>query len=272
MNLITTFANARNLIAAVSGYTGIQFNPLALIKAVNYFHSLGYHKSLQILLLYCYLIQKIEDWPFSKILNDIDIDMSEFALEPQRILMVARLLFIPKNKQMSLLELLLGEPDIKTKDASLFPWFPLHLYEDIPFCLPMEYTLFGYPVSPGDYINWCREECQIRETPLKPNNNPLESVNTFLKSEEVQTLETKRTKSFLKSGFPKMLRSQALLAVSNVYFVNQEELRNFFYYSTEEAHEFWTKHKKAFAKLNVVWNPTSNEYERKDGSQINLSN
>ena len=50
----------------------------------------------------------------------------------------------------------------------------------------MGYTLFGYPVSPGEYINWCREECQIRETPLKPNNNPLESVDNFLKSEEVQ--------------------------------------------------------------------------------------
>ena len=56
-----------------------------------------------------------------------------------------------------------------------------------------------------------------------------------------------------------MLRTQALLALSNVYPVSEQNVREFFLDSTEkEAHEFWTKHKKAFAKLNVVWNPISN--------------
>ena len=192
MTLITELANTINLMAPISGFAANEFNPLPLIKAVNYFHGLGYNKSLKLLELYGYSITQIKKI-LPDVLNDIDIDKEEFSLRPGKILTVTCLLFIPKNKQIILPTLPIGYPDVEPLEPSLFPWFPLHLYEDIPFCLPMlSFILMGDIITPNDYLKLCRKKWKIRETPLRPNNNPLESVDNFFKSEVWKTLKCRR--------------------------------------------------------------------------------
>lgn len=269
MSLFIDIANAINSIHPLSGFSGgHSFNPLALIKAVNYCHSLGYNKSLLVLQLYCHSIEQIEE-RLPNILSDVELDLAEFVREPQKIFSVARLLFIRKDKQNILPKLGLGQPDLQPKDLSLFPWFPLHLYQDIPVCLLMRgYTLFGQAQSPDIYLDWCAKECQLREAPLLPNNNPLDSIDEFLSSEIWRNLEIERAVEealfFLETEFCRMLRLQALRAVSNVYPLSEQDEMKFIGYSDsteEEIDEIWQKHRQAVARLNIFWNPVTNEYE-----------
>jgi hypothetical protein len=80
--------------------------------------------------------------------------------------------------------------------------------------------LFGQAQSPNMYLDWCAE-CQLRETPLLPSNNPLASVDKFIASEVWKNLEfigvVKQDLPLLEKKFCRMLRLQALRAVSNVY-------------------------------------------------------
>jgi hypothetical protein len=266
MSLFTELAITINLLNPLSGFSepGYRFNPLFVIKAVNYLHSLGYDKSLHVLQLYCDLIEKIDER-----LPNIPVDYIDFAREPDKIFIVARLLFVCKDKQILLPKLCLGQPNIEPKDPSFFPWFPLHLYQDIPFYLLMKgYTFFGVRQSPDMYLDWCVRECQIREDPLLPSNNPLDSVDKFLESETWRNLiyigAVKEALSFLEAAFCTMLRLQALKALSNVYPLSKQDEEEFVNYSSgKETDEIWQRHRQVVSRLNIFWNPVTNEYEQK---------
>lgn len=271
MSLFKNLANGIHFIHSLENFEGYVFNPLALIKSVNYFQSLGYHESFQILQLYCYLLERIEE-QMPNILSNIDMEIADFAREPKKIFMLARLLFMPNVGQNILPKLRLGQPDLEPKDMSLFPWFPLHLYQDIPLCLLMKgYTLFGIPQSPSMYLDWCAKECQFREFPILPENNPLDSVDELLKSEVWKNLVVvggvEGTSFVLEADFSRMVRLQALRMVSNVYSLSKQDEMKFsgdHYCSEEEINEIWQKHKQAFAKLDIYWNSVINDYEQRN--------
>jgi hypothetical protein len=99
----------------------------------------------------------------TNLLPDFDVDVKDFCVEPYKIFTIARLLFVRKNREIVLPKLRLGQSNLQPRDPSLFPWFPLHLYQDIPFLLIRGYKLFGQAQSPNMYLDWCAKECQLRK-------------------------------------------------------------------------------------------------------------
>jgi hypothetical protein len=142
MSLLTELAKSIHLIHPLFQNSGVSgFSPLILIKAVNYFHSLGYHKSLEILQLYCYLLERIEE-RLTDILPNVDVDVKDFCVESYKIFTIARLIFVRKDREIVLPKLRLGQPDLQPKNLSLFPLYSLHLYQDIPLLLIKGYYAF----------------------------------------------------------------------------------------------------------------------------------
>jgi hypothetical protein len=260
-------ARAIALIDALDGFGGTAFNPQLVIEAVNYFYTLGYEKSIQLLQLYCELIDRIEneqtDGKFFQ--GDRRKVVKKLIATPHNIFLVARLLFIRKYRQLILPEIHIGQPEPALReipeDLQSFPLFPLHLYRDIPLGLVTVYMIFGVPQHPATYIEWCANECEMRSTPLMPHNNPLVCVDEFLES----GILAKLSFNFINPDyFCRMLRSQALRAVSAVYPFNQRKNGEslLLYFAGEEANERWKRHLQAFAELKISWNPATNKYER----------
>jgi hypothetical protein len=252
----TALVNALNLIDLIQGWSGKIFAPLPLIRAVNYLHQLGWDKSLQALCLYCDLIDQMEEQLTT------DVDIRDFVEKPAKVLSGARLLFVSKKPQTILPEIWIGRPNIMPKKQSLFPLFPLTLYQDIPFALASSYITLSTPDPPQEYLEWCSREGKLREKPLQPNNNPLNSVDEFLNSKFWHDLVNEETRFFRETEFYRMLRMQALRTVSNIYPISEEDEYDFLWRcSDEKADRLWEQHKQAVDRLQIRWNPATNEFD-----------
>lgn len=228
-------AHALNLMQMLSGFQGLRFNPLHLIKTVNYFHKMGFDQSLQALREYCMLARE-----------------QASKNNPENALMVARVLYEHREKKGGVPQLILGQPDLNTpEDNMLFPQFPIVIYRGIPFLLISGYIAAGQGMPPLEYIEWCQRYGKLRSGHLLPDDNPLASVDEFLLSSSWQTLEPKERHYF-------MLRLQALRAVSKVYHLREQDETEML---SPDAIRWWRKHRKAFDLLNVSWNDSTNDYE-----------
>src|ERR1700730_6183504 len=95
MSLSMQTDKATTLLRAVVGFDGLHFDPKTLIKAVNYFRTLGREQSIQVL----------------KILSASGVRKSHAVTE--KVLMVARGLFVPEDQNDELPRLNLGVPDTR---------------------------------------------------------------------------------------------------------------------------------------------------------------
>lgn len=288
------------LMRPIFGYPKYQFNPQAIIKAVNYLHHLGYEKSLQALQSYCEMIEEMEQEmenyfalqmekerenqigqemesnfrPDTE--NEMEDEMEDemgdemkdemededenlkiiwrLQNEQNNAMMTARLLFVRRDGEVVLPPLRIGKPMMMKipENPEIFPLFPLHIHRGIPLFLVMGYIVLGEPQPPSNYIEWCARECQLRAKPLIPDSHPLAAVEEFLKSAPCQGL-------YPDYGFNESLQSQVLCAVSNIYPVSKEYRDELL--ASNPGEDIWSLHQKAFAQLNAVWNPITNEYE-----------
>ncbi|MCU0543250.1 MAG: hypothetical protein MUE44_13935 [Oscillatoriaceae cyanobacterium Prado104] len=255
--------NALTLIYQVSDFFAYKFDPLSLIKAVNYLYEIGYHKSLSALHLYCDMIPQIEE----RQIQIIPVTDVQLPLESHKIFAVARLLFVRKDREIILPEIRLGNPDIMVQPAvmlqatSLFPWFPLHIHQGVPFCLINGYSLYGYPQPPETYLDWCSQECELIEKPLRPNERPLDSVDEFVKLEAWLSLLGRKSLHPPALEFENaMLRLQTLRLISNVYPMSEQDEYDFLW-GLQNFSE-WAQYKHAVNRLQVRWNPVTNEFDR----------
>ncbi len=232
-NIDAEIMHAITLIRPLTGFLGLSFNPVILIKAVNYLHDIGFDKSLKALMTYCVLSR----------------DGTE--KNPENIFLIARVLFIRKDGQKILPRLSLGKPDIEDTDPSVIPLFPLYIQRDIPFLLISGYMIGGEGQPPGEYLNWCSRECKIMPAQLVPDNNPLVVADEFLESDLWRGLNPNRWHYW-------MLRLQALRAVSNVYPISKQEEAELLASAT--ADKSWRRHMQTFESLNVTWNSKNNDF------------
>jgi hypothetical protein len=216
-------ARALNLLHMLPRFQGYDFNPQKVIKAVNYLHSIGYEKLLQILQFYC---------------NSIELTA------PNKILSVIRILFVFKSRCLPSILPLLQEP---------FPLVPFHIHRGIPFLLIKGDFFTGEPLS-LEHIEAQVQEYELRSVPLTPDDNPLASVDELLKSKYLQ----KRISS--EPWKQSMLRSQALNSVSNIYPLSEQDKNALLSPNTHD--ENWKNHRQTFNSLNAFWNLNTNEYER----------
>lgn len=232
------------LLRELPKYEGYYFNPQKVIKAVNYFQSVGVEKSVLILQLY-----REERQPE----------------EPKETLSLIRLLF--ENKEKPLPHFL---ADIIIP-PNPFPLNPFHIHRGIPF-LFLEGDFISGEHRSLEHIEARLSDVTVRETPLIPDDDPLDTVDELLASPLM------REKMEREPWLENMLRLQALNAVSSVYqisdvdrekllssryrFSDLERLKHFSASATTD-NLIWQKYREEFAKLTVVWNQITNDYELK---------
>lgn len=215
---------AGQFLGQIVGFDGFRFNPVSLVRAVGFFHSLGGAKSLAALRA-----------------------SSQDSARHEQVLLVARLLYEPEEPNDHLPRLDLGQPDIgEPQDATFFPRFPLHLVEDLPLLLIGGYLAGGEAQPPSAYLDWCTENGQLRADPLLPGPRPLTAVDAFLASKEWQQVDP----GDFHAG---MLRLQVLRALPQQFQPNESEERALL--GSTDATPCWLSLLEEEALLNLVWNP-----------------
>lgn len=228
--------NALVAMSVLPGFLGTKFNPRPLIIAVNELQKLPQEHAGRVLLSYSERAWSEPDSIFD------------------RVLLVARVLFTPKDGSPPVPSLNQGMPDLQEpEDRTLIPLFPLHVYRGIPFLLVGGYLVGGEPESPAAYLAWCAEYCRVRSTPIIPDDDPLASVDEFLQSSAWKELNP-------KPWHYGMLRHQALRLVANVYTVPKDAESDLLV--SEDREEIWKQHRRAFAAENVRWSQEANDYLR----------
>jgi len=220
-------------LSVLSGFDGFKFNPQACIILVNFLHSLGFERSLEIL---GFFLQTADNFEF---------------YNPENVLLVSRLLYTAKNQEEPIPRLILGTPDIKKlNDPSIFPLFPLTLQHDLPLLLVGGYRAGGEAEPPTENLEWYALHGQLRATPLMPQYCPMDSVDEFIKT----------TWRLLNSDpwHAGMIRLQALRSVSHIIPLSRIEEQALLSASTSES--VWSEVKPRFEELNIRWDSKTNEY------------
>ncbi len=218
------------LFEAVVGFDGFRFDPVNLVRAVNFFQGLGKARSLTMLRVY-----------------------GRTPAKHEQVFLIARLLYEPADKGGTLPHLDLGQSDLpEADDHHLFPLFPLHLVEDLPLLLVGGYLVGGESLPPTVYLDWCAKHGRLRTKPLIPGDKPLAVLDKFLDSMVWRQVDP----GDFHTG---MLRRQILKSLPKQFQpseeVGQALLRNI------EPTSFWLEKRMEEERQDLVWNSNQASYE-----------
>lgn len=176
------------------------FDPAALIRAVNALWPLGRERALAALRVYC------------RVAAANDRRRERYDLDEQRVFAIVRLLFVPNDAQAWPV-VGAGDPvGVRLADAAPWPLFPLALVQQIPFFLPIAYDVLGAgPQSPTEHLDFCAAHCRMRDAPLAPSASPVAAVEELTASPAWRTLAAVRSPLL---GLDSQLRLQALRALT----------------------------------------------------------
>jgi len=216
--------------------TGVRYDPVKLIQAVNRMHPLGKDRILAVATAY----------------HDLASDRSladKHAIDEQRIFLVLRLLFVRTDGDPMMLRMGVGAPDLwpAGSERESWPLFPLALVDDIPFYLTHGYMLAGSPQSPMVHVEYCREHCRLRDQPLAPRGCPVSVVEKLLRSDKWKRLMENREGGLTAHGvtwFEDFVRGQAYVALRPAY--------DFVSWGCQEAPK-WDENARAVGALAFRW-------------------
>ena len=174
------------------------FDPFALIAAVNGLHSLGKTEALRVLKAYCDLATA----------GDQDMRF-KYDLDEQRIFLILRLLFVPKDGTSEMPPLNIGGrvPPLRV-GANAWPLFPLAVQGNIPFFMIDGHILAGVPESPLVHLEYCKNKCILRPDLLMPISSADEAVRQMVESERWKNLFAWQPS--LEARCKQLLQEQAL--------------------------------------------------------------
>ena len=161
-----------------------KFRPVRLIKIVNALQKLGKEHALESLRLYDLAIQK-----------NIAC-MHHYQLNPQKIFLLARLLFTPKT-QKDTLPMKLGQTDLYLPEnlKKVFPLFPIVLSEDIPFLLIQGFDQIQRIAEVDEMLKYAEKQMNLRNKPLSPKHSPFEAFENLIKSMRWKSLFSPKTQN-----------------------------------------------------------------------------
>lgn len=231
---------------------GAAFDPAALVRAVNDLWPLGMERALAALRAYHRLTRAHPSDP---------------TLDEQRVLPIARLLFVRRDGAAEMPPLMVGGADI-APPPSTFPLFPLALSHGLPFLLITGYTLDGLPQSPEDHLAYCEQRCRLRDAPLSPDASPITAVNALIADPRWQSLyplvkgePPRRPPQASRFEYAAaMLHGQALRALSPIYAQSEAALQQLYPGVTGNAATEWQNHERAVELLSPRWDPPVQAY------------
>jgi hypothetical protein len=163
------------IINGAPSYSQNDFNPAKLVRAVNHLMPMGKEKAIR------------ELWEFLKVARDTvnetvrhdeDIDTSDRTC----VFLIVRLLFEcaePKDA-LPAIATIPFTPTPEDKDRKLWPLYPVHLQDDVPFFMVWGGALGGCPDQPERHIDWAEKHGRIRRKPLRPIDNPMEAASRLM--------------------------------------------------------------------------------------------
>jgi len=162
---------AQYLISAAPWPSSENYDALALIRAVNYLQRQGKRKAIQKLGTFL----EIANLNFSRNIQPGNIDTSNIL----SVLLIVRLLFEPAEPNQTIQELTCQ--NTPRSETHRWPYFPVAKHRDIPFFLPKgTIDLNGSLFIQNMDIGWVEKHGKLRATPLRPPDDPLAAVDSFL--------------------------------------------------------------------------------------------
>jgi hypothetical protein len=172
----------QKLINAAPSPAGHNFDPAALIRAVNALHELGKDKALSELREFL----KYAGWGgfHERIPEDIS------TADSQCVFGIVMLLFESDSPQHPVPNPALGgpSPSPEQDDWNHWPLYPFALVNDVPFSLAQGFTLAGLPSQPISHIKWAEAHGKLRARPLHPASDPLAAAAKLLATPQGQRL------------------------------------------------------------------------------------
>lgn len=230
----------------VGGY----FDPVNLIRAVNTLHAMGEERAVASMRAYYKLCgdARCQSW---------------MRLEPERIIWIARLLYVAREGNPLIGRPMLGAGDVDAAHgSSIETYFPLVLQDDIPFCLVEDFMLGGVPEDSLDFVERCRKEGRFRDAPLRPMSDPITAAEALLNSAEANGLRIPR---FVSNAFGSWLEGTRTLVRAEAFAAaklkpkSQPGEPSGLSVVTEEE---WREARESVLKARLVWKTTIADFER----------
>ena len=130
--------------------------------------------------------------------------------------------------------------------------FPLILIDDVPLSLLSGFQTAGAARTPGDFLKFCRDSCQLRSHPLTPTRSPIKTIENLIQSKR---MKTELGNSFLLAK--SLLRVQATRCVEGVLKSLPKDYQkqlNCNLFSALETDGTWRTIRKLDRRTKVQWN------------------
>jgi hypothetical protein len=229
------------------------YDPVALIRAVNHLHSLGKEGAISALREFL----KIAGNSSFAERDPANIDTSDC----QCVFLIVRLLFEPKGLQDKLPSIAIGHmsPYPAKEDAELWPLYPLAVQEDIPF-LVMEWRFVaGSPEHPANHVDWAEKHGKLRVKPLRPSDNPLRAVDTLRSMQKTIRLFQGDRAVPLDNLDGGMLREQSWRMIE--HFVGPVRTSEHFgRHRNYDPDADWERHKRIAQQFKFAWDEAKQQY------------
>lgn len=166
--------------------------------------------------------------------------------EADNLLLLCRVLFVPRRTDEIPPPLRLGAPDPPEPAVRAdFPFFPVEVTGDLPFILVIGYQLAGQPEPPDAYLRWCAARAEAR-APLAPVPDPLAVADDLIASDPWRRLRP-------QADHDRMLRRQAWRAVSSVVPMPPDA-------SPEPGDPAWEEARRRVRSAALEWDDASGDF------------
>lgn len=223
---------------------GDEPDPVNLIRAVNTLQAMGEADALRALEAYgnvCVANYR-ESWR---------------ELSEERIIWVARLLYVAPSTGPAIRPPILGGPSPIDMPELFGATFPIALQNDVPFFLVNGYSLMGCGEPAMDYLKVCRAGGTFRQQPLRPTADPIAAAERVLDSKAMHTFLQEPGKPALLDLIVPMIQKQAIEAAGVLLGDSRE-------YTPPHIVD-WKKATRVIEETPGVWDVKLQDFVRANG-------
>lgn len=237
----------RVLDRAPSYNSGVHYDPLAIVRAVNALHPLGKSKAVAAIAEYL----RVSSW-----LDD-----------PGRegVFLVLRSLFQVPTAPGHMPTMMVGAPSpAGPKDPKVLPRFPLVLIDDVPLLLVTGYMLAGRAEPPEWHLAKFRKLGVLRAKPLRPTDDPVALADRLVGSPSTPFMQ----RTGLEGGWTRaMIINQILTAMDTVFRLNRSN-HGARFGAGKHIDRRWQAIKTGAKKRRIRWDATTQRYTFRDGTTL----
>ena len=220
-------------------------DPAAVVRAVNALVPLGKDRALSALRRYHDIVG--DRWSLGKAANSVAVvcvafmaRVGERPLEPPPIGFIA--------------------PPVSERAGAWQNW-PMVLVQGLPLFISQGSSGTGAPPSALRYLDYLRDNAELRTTPLVPPDNPIDAIDGFIQSEAwrgtpLEGESPGKKWYFNREWIELLMRSQALNAVRDIYQPAEDIVDQ---HGREGTHS-WKFHVAQIRQLNPRWDSERQTY------------